>query len=97
MKKRNDRQKGKSTTLAKSGVIDELDQQCEQLVHPATKSHTQPPTTVRAGKSTGEWMCRTRSDNDNDTQGCPSNNCQWPGLEGVSEGVMTPRKRVCES
>ena len=24
-----------------------------------------------------------------------SNNCQWPGLTGVSEEVMTPRKRVC--
>ena len=34
---------------------------------------------------------------DDDTQGSPSNNCRWPGLTGVREGVMTPRKRVCKS
>ena len=35
------------------------------------------------------------NDKDNDTERSPSNNCQWPGLTGMSERVMTPRKRVC--
>ena len=34
------------------------------------------------------------NDSDNDTQRSPSNNRQWPGLPGVSEGVMTPRKSL---
>ena len=36
------------------------------------------------------------SDNDNDTQRCPSNNVKGlAGLTGMSVGVMTPRKRIC--
>ena len=31
--------------------------------------------------------------NDNDTQRSPSNNCQWPGLAGISVGVMTHAKK----
>ena len=40
-----------------------------------------------------ERLTKPNDDNDNDTQRSPANNCQWPGLTGMSEGVMTPRKR----
>ena len=42
--------------------------------------------------------CDKVIDNDNDidngTERSPCNNCQWPDLTGVSEGVMTPRNSL---
>ena len=33
------------------------------------------------------------NDNDNDTQRSPSNNCQWPGVTGVSGKGHNPAKK----
>ena len=46
------------------------------------------------GTSERSNNCVPCNDNDNDTQRSPSNNCQWPGLTSVSEGVDPTKKSL---
>ena len=66
-----------------------------------TRQRKSVPVRVEQGNSANSnflHVCQDRGPNDNDndidTQRSPSNICQWPGLTGMSESYMTPRKSL---